>query len=89
MPNVKIPPPYQGPTGGAAVVDVEGATVEECIRAVDRRYPGFGEQVFDARGGVHRFVKLFVNGSEVDRSALDTAVGADDEVEILAAIAGG
>lgn len=89
MPTVKIPPPYQGPTRGTAVVDVEGATVGECIRAVERRFPGFGEQVFDAGGRVHRFVKLFVNGSEVERGALDTAVGAEDEVEILAAIAGG
>jgi len=89
MPQVKIPPPYQGPTGGTGVVEVEGATVEECIRAVDRRYPGFGAQVLDAGGSVHRFVKLFVNGAEIERGALATPVAADDEVEILAAIAGG
>jgi len=89
MPTVKIPPPYQGPTQGQAVVPVEGATLGECIHAVGHRFPGFGEQVFDAEGRVHRFVKLFVNGSEVERGALDTAVGDEDEVEILAAIAGG
>lgn len=89
MPTVTIPPPYQGPTKGATRVEVDGATVEACIRSVGDLYPGFIEQVLDARGTVHRFVKLFVNGDEIDRAALDTPVAAGDEVEILAAVAGG
>lgn len=89
MPQVRIPPPYQGPTHGADRVEVAGGTVRECIQAVGARFPGFAEQVFDARGDVHRFVKLFVNGDEIDRAAADTPVRAGDEVEILAAIAGG
>lgn len=89
MPSVKIPPPYQGPTRGEDRVRVEGATVRECIEAVAKRFPGFGEQVFDAEGNVHRFVKLFVNGDEIERAATDTSVADEDEVEILAAIAGG
>ncbi len=89
MPTVTIPPPYQGPTQGVASVQVAGATVEACSRAVGDLYPGFIEQVLDARGAVHRFVKLFVNGDEIDRAALDTLVAEGDEVEILAAVAGG
>jgi len=89
MPTVTIPPPYRGPTGGEARVEVDGATVESCIRQVGDLYPGFLEMVIDGRGAIHRFVKLFVNGDEIDRTALDTAVAASDEVEILAAVAGG
>jgi sulfur carrier protein ThiS len=89
LPSVKIPPPYQGPTQGTERVEVEGSTVRECIAAVGLRFPGFAEQVFDAKGEVHRFVKLFVNGDEIARSAADTPVRDGDEVEILAAIAGG
>jgi molybdopterin converting factor small subunit len=89
MPTVEVPPPYQGPTAGRASVEVEGLTVGECIRAVGERYPGFSEQIFDAQGRVHRFVTLFVNGDEIDRSALATRVGGHDEIRILAAIAGG
>lgn len=89
MPEVRIPPPYQGPTGGKGRVDVDGATVLECIEAVGARYPGFVEQVLDAEGRVHRFVQLFVNGDEIARTALDTPVGREDRIEILAAIAGG
>jgi molybdopterin converting factor small subunit len=89
MPQVKIPPPYRGPTQGEAAIEVEGRTVRECIQAVEARYPGFAEQIFDPESNFHRFVKLFVNGDEVARDGADAPVGAGDEVEILAAIAGG
>ena len=89
MPIVKIPAPYRGPTGGADRLEVEGATVQECIQAVADRFPGFGEQVWDAQCNVHRFVKLYVNGDEIDRQSIDTAVTPSDEVEVLAAVAGG
>jgi sulfur-carrier protein len=89
MPQVLIPPPYRGPTGGVDRLEVPGATVAECIRAIDARFPGFSTQVFDAQGRVHRFVKLFVNGDEIDRRAVETRLAERDELEILAAIAGG
>jgi molybdopterin converting factor small subunit len=89
MPRVQIPPPYQGPTRGRGRVDVEGRSVLECIEAVEAEFPGFLPQVLDPEGRVHRFVQIFVNGEEVARTALDTPVRPDDEVEILAAIAGG
>ena len=89
MPQVKIPPPYRGPTQGRAVVRVSGGTVRECVAAVEAQYPGIGELVFDSAGGVQPFVTLFLNGDELGRDESDAAVGSDDEVEILAAIAGG
>lgn len=89
MPHVIVPPPYRGPTRGEERVEVDGATVRECLDAVNGRFPGFGEQVLDAGGKVHRFVNLFVNGDEIGRDELDRAVADGDEVEILAAIGGG
>ena len=89
MPTVEIPPPYRGPTKGEERIPVEGSTVEECLKGVDARYPGFGAQIFDASGDLHRFVKLFVNGEQIPHRALDTPVSEQDEVSVLAAIAGG
>jgi molybdopterin converting factor small subunit len=89
MPQVFVPPPYRGPTFGQERIDVAGATVGECVEAVCARFAGFRELIFDASGGVHKFVTLFVNGDEIARTALDTPVGGSDRVEILAAIAGG
>jgi hypothetical protein len=89
VPTVIVPPPYQGPTGGRARIDVRAHSVRECIEAVERAHPGFQDQVFDAQGRVHRFVSLFVNGEEIAREAVETRVADRDQVEILAAIAGG
>ncbi len=89
MPRVDIPAPYRGPTRGEAVIQVDGTTVGDCLREVVDRYEGLGELVFDADGAVLRFVKLFVNGEQIERTALDMPVSGDDEVLILAAIAGG
>ena len=89
MPTVKVPPPYQGPTLGRGSVSVEGATVRACIEAVGSQFPGFSEQIFDESGAVHRFVSLFLNGNEINRRDVEKPVAETDEVEILAAIAGG
>ena len=89
MPQVVVPPPYRGPTLGQERIDVAGATVGECVEAVCERFAGFRELIFDPAGRVHKFVKLFVNGDEIARAALDKPVDRDDRIEILAAIAGG
>ena len=89
MPTVLIPPPYRGPTQGEASIPVEAATVRACLDAVASRYPGFGELVFTDGGELHRFAKLFRNGEPLEKDALDASVEADDEIQIVAAIAGG
>jgi molybdopterin converting factor small subunit len=89
MPTVRIPPPYRGPTAGAAEIAVEAASLRACIDAIEKRHAGFAAQVFDAAGEVHGFVKLFVNGRRIDAGEIDRPLSPDDEIEILAAIAGG
>ena len=89
MATVVIPPPYRGPTQGAERVEVAGRTVRECIEAVEARHPGFGPMVRDASGKVHRFVKLFRNGDQLQGDVLGAAIAEDDRLEVIAAIAGG
>ena len=89
MPSVFIPPPYRGPTLGESEVAVTASTVRECLQAVESRYPGFGELVFAADGGLPRYVKLFLNGEVLDPGDLDRGVSDGDAVEVMAAIAGG
>ncbi|MEN8182670.1 MAG: MoaD/ThiS family protein [Myxococcota bacterium] len=89
MPTVHVPPPYRGPTQGAAEIQVEASTVLGCLEAVETLHPGFRGQVLDASGRPHRFVKLFVNGELIDGEVLTARVSEGDRVEVLAAIAGG
>jgi molybdopterin converting factor small subunit len=89
VPQVEVPSRYRVPTRGEGLIEVEGHTVRECIRAVEARYPGFEELIFDSKGHIHRFVKLFVNEEEIPRNAPDVPVEAADRIQILAAAAGG
>jgi len=89
MPKVIIPPPYRGPTQGTAELDVEGKTVLACLEAVEQKFPGFLSQVLSEDGAIHRFVKLFRNGEQLEGDGLRLSLDAGDELEILAAIAGG
>ena len=89
MPKVRIPPPYRGPTHGTAELIVEDGDVRACLVATEQKFPGFLPQVLDAEGRVHRFVKLFKNGKQLQGEALREPLAADDDLEIIAAIAGG
>ena len=86
MPIVTLPPPLQGPTLGQGEIPVDGTTVRACLAAADAKFPGFAAQLFGPDGGLLRFVKVFLNGDEVE---LDTEVRPDDEVAVITPIVGG
>jgi len=92
MAKVIIPILFQGPTRGEAEAVVEGATIADCFDLVEAKYPGLKEMVIDpSTGEIHKFVKVTLNGELLarDTQTLAQSVGADDELEIIAAIAGG
>lgn len=89
MPQVHVPSRYRVPTKGEAQIEVDANTVRACIEAVEARYPGFQELILNAKGELHLFSKLFLNGELLDRNALDTPVSGDDVVSVLAPAAGG
>lgn len=84
--RVLIPTPLRSYTGAAAV-EAEGRTLDELLRDLDRRHPGFRFRVVDEQGRLRRHLRVFVNRAEV--RDLATALGAVDEVQILQALSGG
>jgi molybdopterin converting factor small subunit len=92
MAVVLIPVIFRGPTHGEAKVDTKMHTIGACFDAVEERFPGLRELVIDPEsGGIHRFVQVTLNGEMLERTPeiLDTPVSATDEIEVIAAIAGG
>jgi sulfur-carrier protein len=65
---------------------VEGATVGEVIRALEAANPATGGWILDERGVIRRHINVFVNGELGEQ---DTAVVADDRVDVIPAISGG
>ena len=60
-----------------------------CIEAVESRFPGFLELVFEADGSLRRYVRVSLNGEVLAGDCGDATVAEDDRIEIVAAAAGG
>jgi sulfur-carrier protein len=78
--------PLRGLTGGRAEQEVAGATVHELLRGLEDLHPPVAGWILDERGVIRRHISVFVNG---ERGREETAVAADDRVEVLPAITGG
>lgn len=88
--KVKIPTPLQKLTGGKGEVECEGATIGEMFDALEKRYPGVKERLYDEEGKLRRFINIYVN--EEDIRFLDgeeTSLSEGDDVSVIPAIAGG
>ena len=85
MALVRLRGPLKGLAGGAEH-PAEGATIAELLRALEREHPGLHGWILDERGRIRRHINVFVNG---EQGTEDTAIGADDRVEVIPAISGG
>jgi molybdopterin synthase sulfur carrier subunit len=88
--TVKIPTQLRAAAGGAAEVQVEGATVATVLDGVYAQHGELRERLADDDGSLRRFVNVYV-GSEDIRflDGLQTTVADGGEVTILPAVAGG
>jgi molybdopterin synthase sulfur carrier subunit len=87
--TVRIPPVLREAVGGTRSVTAEGATVAEVLDDLFAAYPPLRERVTEA-GKLSPFVNVYVNDRDVRyRDGLATAVGPDDTVILLPAMAGG
>jgi len=76
--------------GGERSVAGQGTTLRELITDVDRRHPGFADQLLETTGEQRPFVNLYVNDEDARYlQGLETPIGEADVVSILPAVAGG
>ncbi len=63
--KVRIPAPLRKLTKDQAIVEVEGASIEEIIVNLEKNYPGLKERVCAASGQIRRFITVFVTGADI------------------------
>jgi molybdopterin synthase sulfur carrier subunit len=89
MSTVRIPPVLRENTGGSRSVEVTGATVTEALDDLFTKHPSLRERVTED-GQLSSFINVYVNDRDVRyRDGLATAVGPDDTIILLPAMAGG
>ena len=85
--RVILPSPLAEYTRHAREVQAEGATLEQLLADLDRRYPGLRFRVVDEQGAIRPHIKMFVN--RVQARDLATRLREADEVLVVAALSGG
>jgi molybdopterin converting factor small subunit len=86
MAIVRLRGPLRKLGGGRAEHALDGATVAEVLRALERQAPALSGWILDERAHVRRHLHVFVNG---DHGEEDTPLRPDDVVDVLPAISGG
>ncbi|HUH17451.1 MAG TPA: ubiquitin-like small modifier protein 1 [Methylomirabilota bacterium] len=90
MSKVRIPPVLRDVAGGSRELSASGSTVAEVLDDLFMSQPALGDRLTAETGKLSSFVNVFVNGEDIrHRQGLDTAIGADDVVILLPAMAGG
>ena len=87
MASVSVASPLRSYTHGAQRVAAAGATVEEVLADLERRFPGMRFRMIDEQGRIRRHVRIFVNTSAVED--LSAEVQEADVVHLICALSGG
>ena len=87
--EVRIPTILRPLTSGEKLVSARGATLQEVINDLELTYPGISERLID-ESGLRRFINIYVNDEDVRfLSGLQSAIGENDSITVLPAVAGG
>ena len=88
--KIVIPTPLRKFTAGADTVQVEAKTIQEVLDNLESKYPGIRSSVCDEKGGLRRFINIYVDGEDVRfLENLSTPVADGAEIAIVPAISGG
>ena len=86
MATVRLRAPLSELAGGKGELELEGATVAEVLRALEREHPDVRGWILDEHGAIREHINVFVN-KEYGQEA--TAVGERDQLHVIPAISGG
>lgn len=86
----RIPKLLQEKTDGATLVEVEGASVHECIADLIRRHPGLKGMILDGENRILLKWMVYINDkSAVSSEDLSRHVKDGDKIALLPMVAGG
>jgi sulfur-carrier protein len=67
-------------------LEVDATTVDEALDRVEERWPGFRDRLCEPGPELRRHIHVYVDR---ERATLETALGSNSRVDVIAAISGG
>jgi sulfur-carrier protein len=86
MAVVTLRAPLRDLAGGNSQIAVDGASVGEALRTLERLHPRIEGWILDEQGRIRAHVNVFVNG---ERTKEDAPLEQDDRMDVLHSISGG
>ena len=86
MAVVRLRAPLAELAGGRRELELEGSTVAEVLRALEREHPDVTGWIMDEQKRIREHVNVFVNG---ERGREGTAVSPGDRIHVIPSISGG
>lgn len=83
---VKLRAPLSELAGGRRELRLEGATVRDVLRALEREHPAIQGWILDEQTTIREHINVFVNG---EKGREETALDADDRIHVIPSISGG
>jgi len=88
--KVRVPSPLRTLTAGKGEVDGAGASINDLIENLEKKFPGMKARLYDETGDLRRFVNIYVNEEDIRfLKGKHTPLKDGDEISIVPAIAGG
>jgi molybdopterin converting factor small subunit len=76
-------------TAGLDVVEVNGASVGDCLADLIRKYPQMKDQLFDTKGNLQKTIEIYLNMQSAYPDELAQATREGDAIHIIVMLAGG
>ena len=87
--TIKIHQSLRNLTDGQSTVEVNGATVGECLKELVKRFPSIEPQLFNKKGTLYNYVEIYANSKSTYPEELAFPVKDGDELTIILMLAGG
>ena len=88
--NIRIPSVLRNLTAGKETIEVQAASVDDALNALEKAHPGIKSRLCDDAGKLRRFVNVFVGEEDIRfLEGQTTALKDGDLIDIVPAIAGG
>lgn len=80
---------YQPYSNGEEIINVDGKTVNECLRHMIKIHPGLEKAIFIEKEKLHPLVEIFLNLTSTYPDTLRKEVKDGDKIHLIHTLAGG